>query len=192
MKKFFYCILPFIVIWGGYFSLLCIPQLHHEYLGTVEGNDIVISTSEHQSGNDYYNLYTCKFKYKDVIGVTRSSDDIYTNITFRYIPSKGFVTRSNKAWEIKQLVKHGKVYAPGWSFWSIIVLVSGVFILVPYFFLHCTGQFECISRGLNYECGNISDYCFGCPFCVTDKRTNLNIKKHILKPMTKTKNFFGY
>lgn len=191
MRKFFYCILPFIVIWGGYFSLLCIPQLHHEYLGTVEGNDVVMITSEHQSGNDYYNLYTCEFKYKDVIGVTRSSNDIYSNVHIRYVPSKGFVTRSNKAWEIKQLIKHGKVYAPGWSFWSILVLIIGGFILFPYFGIHCLEHFECISRGRNYECGN-SDYCFGCPFCVTDKQTNLNIKKHILKPVTKTKNFFGY
>lgn len=171
--------------------MLCIPQLHHKYLGTVEDNNVVIVTSEHQSGNDYYNLYTCKFKYKDVIGVTRSSDDIYTNVTVRYIPSKGFVTRSNKSWEIKQLVKHGKVYAPGWSFWSIIVLVIGGFILLPYSGIHCSEHFECISRGRNYECGD-SSYCFGCPFCVTDKQTINKIKIGSNKPREGIKKFFGY
>lgn len=191
MKKFLYCILPFIIIWGGYFSLLCIPQLHHEYLGTVESNDVVIVTSECQSGNDHYDLYTCKFKYKDVIGVTRSSDDIHTNVTLSYIPSRGFVTRSNKSWEIKQLIKHGKVYAPGWTPWVVLTLVIVGMFLVLYFCIECIEHFDCYSHGYNYACGKGSN-CFGCPFCVTDKQAINDLKIKLNKPKEVIKKFFKW
>ena len=190
MRKFFYCILPFILIWGVYGSLLFVPQLHYEYLGTVE-SDIITTAEEYHSDNDYFNIYNYQFTYKDKLGRLRNSKDISINEVARYVPSKGFNTRSENDWIVKQLIEKGKVYAPGWKIYIITIVGSLLPILLMYFFTYSTDHLSCISNDNNYACGD-SRNCFGCPFCITDQQTICELKTNLKRPENKIKEFFGY
>jgi len=191
MKKFFYCIIPFILIWGWYGSLLFVPQLHHEYLGTVESDNIIRTITEYQDDNDYFTICNYRFTYKDKFGTTRSSEDIHINNTFRYIPSRGFNTRSENDWIVKQLIENGKVYAPGWKDWILIAVILSSIAFPIYFFVQSTDHLSCLVNENNYRCGK-SDRCFGCPFCVTDQQTICTLKTNLEKPKNEIKEFFGY
>ena len=189
MKKFLFCILPFIVIWGGYISLIFVPQLKYEYLGTLNSS-IVEHKVEMQSGNDFYILYEYIFTYKDKNGIIRNSQDIHPNESVRYLASRGFSTRNPNNWITQQLFQHGKVYAPGkhWVWLLVIIVMSIGFPL--YFICISLRHTDCIVEGKNYSCGRTSD-CFGCPFCVTDLQTN-NIQGFFISFFKKAKSFFGY
>lgn len=176
-------------MWGVCISFF-IPQVTHEYLGTVDPNDTILRISrEVQKGNTYKTIYQYQFKYKDKNGIERDSKNIRPNVTLKDL-LPGFATTSKDSWIVKQLEK-GKVYAPGWKIYMIILLITSIVLLLPVFMSNLVNQIDCLKDNhIYYKCGS-KDKCFACPFCVLENK-EINIKLNFSKPIEKIKIFFGY